>query len=224
MTGQGGWLGPDFFRAGPGGELPVVAVTRLPPDLTGKLPPLSHSSRGLAQHLPPVPLPAGEPGYGEAPVEFSVVPVRGYRWWIAWPGSPGVLHGMHAAWKPGVNHAECLARPVPRERLVPGHGNVPEIRCTCGFYAGWTPQPPFSMSPLAVPVLGMIEGWGPGTLTGTKGFRCATARILALCPPYHEKAVIEALACAYPDAAIFPDIETLCAEFGPDENYGPRPA
>jgi len=78
------------------------------------------------------------------------------------------------------------------------------------------------MGPFATPVLGVIEGWGK-VLIGTKGFRCQVAKILALTPVIRPRPgddmVFAALARAHPEAAVFPDAETLCAEFGPDERY-----
>jgi hypothetical protein len=215
---SGGWM-PEMFRAGPGGELPVVSVTRMPPELGGK-----------REH--PRPEPRGEPGYGGAPgdPEFIAGSVTGYRWWAL--AADGRLLGMHDAWTPGENHARCLAD-RPGHHLVRGAGqqpgpglqrplhpaaDVPAEACFCGFYAYWTV--PGQMVPgTLLPVLGVIEGYGK-VLIGSKGFRCATAKIMALCPLGSPvPGPVAAMGRAYPGARVYRSLDGMCGEFPPDPGY-----
>lgn len=126
----------------------------------------------------------------EIPDSFE--PVRGYRWWTlkgvplhlnparadeVWPG-PVRLRGQYAAWQPGENVAEC--KPYGGAMThVPWV--VPYEPCGCGHYAYWKLQP-HSLGGQGIPVCGVIEGYG-AVLIGTKGFRAAKARIVALHVP-----------------------------------------
>lgn len=196
-----GWLQGGIFRAGPGGELPVVAVTRLPPGLKQQ-----QRSRPRTDAL------RGEPGFGEREPDFTAGSVTGYRWWALddrVPRSePALLLGMHAAWQPGENTATCLEIPA----LHPA-ADVPARGCHCGFYAFWTVQPPYATGSLPQ-VLGVIEGYGR-VRTGTKGFRCQTARILALHTLGDEAAAVT-LGRSYPAARVYRELPAMLAEFPPD--------
>jgi hypothetical protein len=202
----GGWLQPGMFRAGSGQDLPVVSVTRLPPELEQQ------------QARRTVPALRGEPGYSEAgEAALAAGSVRGYRWWGLTPG--GTLLGMHAPWEPGENTARCLIRDFESAAVHPDSG-VPAKGCHCGFYAWWTVQPRYATGSL-LPVLGVIEGYGR-VRTGTKGFRCAKARILALAPltalEYGRvRPDVEAMARRYlRSRVVYGDAEAMLAEFPPD--------
>jgi hypothetical protein len=207
---SGGWM-QGLFRTGPGGELPAVAVTRLPPEL-------EQQQRRAA---PPKPEPAlpSEPGFGGAPgdPDFVAGSVTGYRWWAT--TGDGVLLGMHASWTDGENTARCLAVQQGASPQAGRHSDaeVPARGCGCGFYAWWTVQPRYATGSL-LPVLGVIEGYGR-TRTGSKGFRCAKARILALCPSWDEPEAAMAVIMAYPAARVYRQPGAMLAEFPPDPNY-----
>ena len=212
MSEGGGWLNPHLFRAGSGQDLPVVSVTRVPPELARR----TEAGR-------PLPRGAGEPGYGGP--DLALGSVSGYRWWAV-DGSLArsqVLRGMHAAWTPGENTARCLA----------GHrfhldSTVPDSACYCGFYAWWHPQDQIPPVPaLYVPAFGVVQGYGR-VLIGTKGFRCAKARILALhllmrddAPKRVRDGIIARLGGFYPDAALFRDPAVMLAEYPPDARFAP---
>ena len=245
----GGVIGPGVFRVGSGGDLPVVSVTRLPPEL---------ARRADARTL------LGEPGFTPDRPEppFAAGSVTGYRWWAItaldvtppasvtcprcgrtshhpadvahgycgachdWtsppraasgPYNPGPLRGMHAAWQPGENTAMCLDG-----TRTHGLGTVPDENCYCGFYAFWDPPAPYSVlsTPGLMPVFGVIEGYGK-VVIGSKGFRCAKARVLALhlpdaglAPDLHE-AVNAALELVLPGIRVCRRYEDLMAEFPP---------
>jgi hypothetical protein len=210
---SGGWARGGIFRIGPDGELPAFSVTRLPPELAAQ----------QARPPAPAPLPA-EPGFGGGPGEpdFAAGSVTGYRWWAT--AGDGVLLGMHAPWTAGENTACCLAPgagAIPGTWAGPGSGHspaeVPAKGCGCGFYAFWTVRPPYAMGSL-LPVLGVIEGYGR-TRTGTRGFRCAKARILALCPSWDEPDAVRAVVMAYPGARVYRQPGAMLAEFPPDPGY-----
>lgn len=214
MSEHRGWLRPDMFRIGPSGELPVVSVTRLPPELGG--------SRGPEQPLPPRLGTAGEPGFGGSDEPgFSFGSVHGYRYWAVDPAE-GILLGMHATWEPGENNAACLSGGVIDGVRVHGkHEIVPQGACFCGFYAYWQLPPPYPVPPSMVAVPGVIEGWGL-VLPGSKGFRCQVAKVVAIAWPgtrYDEASA--RLAWAYPDVFLFWSADAMAAEFPPDERYGP---
>jgi hypothetical protein len=120
--------------------------------------------------------------------------VRGYRWWTLdapplhlspahaeenWP-APNLLRGIVAPWQPGENVAECRGGgwcPPHDPALIPyEHGG-------CGYWAYWLLQPYESLSRAGLPVCGVVEGYG-AVLLGTKGFRAARARIVALHLPF----------------------------------------
>jgi len=106
--------------------------------------------------------------------EFAAGSVYGARWWQLRQEDDRLrLLGMRDYWEPGENTARCLGEFMAHD--------VPARRCGCGFWAYWEPQSAGG-DPSAgpAPVLGVIQGYGR-TLIGPKGFRCAKARIVAIC-------------------------------------------
>lgn len=124
----------------------------------------------------------------------------------------GWLKGVYGAWQPEVNEAVCK-RPqesptsaafrawargagpaILPDRLSAdepgGRHTAPDESCTCGFYAFWAAEP----APVSAqfPVAGVVEGSGR-TLIGSRGFRCAKARIVALHIPVPDEADAETL-------------------------------
>ena len=244
MSGSG-FFGPDAFRVSSGGELPAVSVTRMPPELAARkaATPLA-GEPGFGDDTDP-PFAAGSvTGYrwwAITSLDLSAVPAaacprcgmtsahpddirQGYcgncHDWTS-PArprtrySPGPLRGMHAAWQPGENTAVCLDGTSTH-----GTGTVPDSRCFCGFYAFWTLPPPYSLlsAPGLIPVCGVIEGYGK-VLIGSKGFRCARARVLALhvpdaglAPDLHE-GVNAALETALPGVRVCRRLQDMAAEY-----------
>jgi hypothetical protein len=146
---------------------------------------------------------------GDFPLALGAV--YGVRWWSL--DRSGWLKGIYATWQPEINEARC-EKPTEQSptgasfrawargagpAVLPGELSVsepepcheaPDENCACGFYAFWEPEP----APVRAqfPVAGVIEGTGR-TLIGSRGFRCARARILALHIPVADDADAEAL-------------------------------
>lgn len=115
---------------------------------------------------------------------MAIGEVYGVRWWTLRQETgpnpvPGrlsnflpILNGAYGRWEPGDNQAVCS---------VGGRHSVPDEDCGCGFWAYWLPEAKSPLGTSKQRVLGVIKGWGDDTLIGEKGFRCARARIVALC-------------------------------------------
>jgi hypothetical protein len=136
---------------------------------------------------------AATDGFSDSEPPVVAGSVTGYRWWtITAPDLAGNpldadqdwdpdyaerLHGAWAAWQPGVNRAVCLAY----QGEAAGHDPalIPLRSCGCGYWAYWGLQQSSLNRPGALPVFGVIKGFGR-TRTGAYGFRAAKARILAV--------------------------------------------
>jgi hypothetical protein len=92
------------------------------------------------------------------------------------------FHHPHHRWDlEGVNRAECLhARFSPRS-VPEGHGEVPGIGCSCGFYAHARRRGSNSDT-TAQRAGGVVAGWGTLELH-EGGFRCSVAKVLAIFAP-----------------------------------------
>jgi len=128
---------------------------------------------------------------------FAMGSVRGWRaWWAhglpvqfgehsapVLPGAVKLLGSYSSPWDDGVNIAECRRDGQSR------HDPVTEEECGCGFWGYWRERFLAEASlgrvtyngTQSFPVGGLAEGWGR-TRTGTRGFRSAKARIIALAP------------------------------------------
>ena len=132
---------------------------------------------------------AGMTGFSESgEADFAAGTITGYRKWRLeipdlsrspagasrdWP--QGLLRGQLDAWHPGVNTATTQHCRIPHEDPLPA------FACGCGYWAYWDVNDhrlPRMMGTVAVS--GVISGWGR-TRIGGLGFRCAQAKILALC-------------------------------------------
>ena len=196
----------------------------------------------------PKPTP-GMSGFSEAGEEdFAAGTVTGYRWWTLTAPDltrnpldaeqdwrPRLLRGQRAEWQPGVNEAACLAGLAgPRAHEDP----LPSAGCGCGFWAYWSLAQHNMARPGELLVAGVIEGWGR-TRIGERGFRCATARILALCLPFTISAPVpctdraaldwaqawmavieDRLAETYPGVTVFSDQAAMLAKFPLTRGYG----
>lgn len=120
-------------------------------------------------------------------VAGSVVGVRSFA-----VDSLGRLTGatVSSVWRPGINAARCL-RVNPDGAAPPERGptrsqhTIGNLGCTCGYYAYTdTNANPHHRS--SSNLLGIVEGTGVTTV-GTRGFRSAKARILALVIPGSER-------------------------------------
>lgn len=141
-----------------------------------------------------------------------------------------------SVWYPGVNNAECLKGSKWDPYLLQAfhqmpYGFVPPMvhmlpapegphqfaTCHCGFYGFYDGSDDYNRY-LNARVSGVVEGWGE-TLIGTRGFRCSKARIVAL--TVHDRpdraAVTNQIRDHYWDVPVFPDFETMVAEFPPDK-------
>lgn len=122
---------------------------------------------------------------------FAVGTVRGIR---AWSLSTGDQAGIESvtnryAWQPGENIAHCIQQkmcdcPECRAERDAVRAAIPHRveRCECGFYAYFGGADEYYVRPSTSYASGVIEGYGQVVL-GTKGFRAAKARVLALCLP-----------------------------------------
>lgn len=81
----------------------------------------------------------------------------------------------------GVNHAECLHAKFAPRSVPEGHGDVPGIDCSCGFYAHARRQASDSDTTVHR-VGGVVAGWGNLELH-ERGFKCSVAKILAIFAP-----------------------------------------
>ena len=118
------------------------------------------------------------------------------------------FHHPHHRWdleRP--NRAECLhARFSPRS-VPEGHGEVPGIGCSCGFYAHARRQGSNSDTTV-LRAGGVVAGWGTLEIH-EGGFRCSVAKVLALfAPDPREKHADHAGAAPKKWAAL----EAMCAD------------
>ena len=94
-------------------------------------------------------------------------------------------YGFHRPlhrWDPrGVNRAECLHTKFAPHSVPRGHGEVPGIGCSCGFYAHARRQDSNSATTVHM-AGGVVAGWGNLELH-ERGFKCAVAKILAVFAP-----------------------------------------
>lgn len=123
----------------------------------------------------------GYSGFDGAEPELALGSVTGLRWWDLQADDVS-LRGVQGRWEPGENVAACNRRtysPLAAGVMVPVRHAVPDEDCACGFWAYWTIGNAPNPHGFAIPVLGVIEGYGR-TLIGDRGFRCQKARIVAL--------------------------------------------
>ena len=133
----------------------------------------------------------GIPGFSRRDLPLAVGAVTGVRLWrvaktaaeTVMNGAPvpeeGLLAGVFGGvWRRGENVATCGgggqgAPPCP-------HDLVPAPECGCGFWAYWAPRYAWRCDYYwRAEVIGVIQGYGR-TRIGTRGCRCAKARILGL--------------------------------------------
>ena len=125
--------------------------------------------------------------------DFYACATLGFRQWhLSLDDAEGVafLEGLlkynfrfpHHRWDLGrPNRAECLrARFSPRS-VPEGHGEVPGIGCSCGFYAHARRQGSNSDTTV-LRAGGVVAGWGTLELH-EGGFRCSVAKVLAIFAP-----------------------------------------
>ena len=92
------------------------------------------------------------------------------------------FHHPHHRWDlEGVNRAECLHIEFSPRSVPEGHGEVPGIGCSCGFYAHARRQGSNSDTTV-LRAGGVVAGWGTLELH-EGGFRCSVAKVLALFAP-----------------------------------------
>jgi len=126
-----------------------------------------------------------------AGLEFAIGTVRGFRSWnVTVDGRLQALH-QTGIWTPGENVAECLGSPskdvIPpiegedwkerQAKVDEWRSNHEMVECQHGFYAYFSSA--HIQAGYRPAVHGVIEGYGE-VLIGTKGFRAAKSRILAI--------------------------------------------
>lgn len=178
-------------------------------------------------------------------------PVTGLRNWRI--DKFGRLTGVtfrDAVWTPGENTATCLRNdsadgvltqimlqlqlqqqsyfwgksgqpPVQIETVRRDDGHDME-KCPHGFYAYYDGSRDYHEKG---DVTGIIQGYGE-TLVGTRGFRCAKARILAIkFSGSINESVRSRICAAYPDVAVFRSLNDMLAEYptsAGDAEFGPH--
>lgn len=152
--------------------------------------------------------------------EFSMGTAVGVRSWNI--DKLGRLESpqYQTVWTPGEMVATCKSRPI--DRVLLGYDRPrPEAHqqstCSCGFYAYYEGFNEYAQSDR---VTGVIEGYGE-TQIGTRGFKSAKARIVALHVPDNTadiarigKTPFQRVRENYgPHVAIFDDYTHMSAEF-----------
>ena len=151
--------------------------------------------------------------------DFYACATLGFRQWhLSLDATEGVafLEGLlkygfdhpHRRWdleRP--NRAECLhARFAPRS-VPEGHGEVPGIGCSCGFYAHARRQGSNSDTTV-LRAGGLVAGWGTLELH-EGGFRCSVAKVLALFAPDPRQRRVDHAGVAPQEWAA---LEAMCAD------------
>ena len=132
----------------------------------------------------------GVPGFSGRDLPLAAGSVTGVRLWhVDMPSAEAVAHGaagpadglltgvFGGAWRPGENVAVCggdQGAPACPPGLVPAPG------CGCGFWAYWALRYAWRCDYYwRAEAVGVIQGYGR-TRIGTRGCRCAKARIVGL--------------------------------------------
>jgi len=110
-----------------------------------------------------------------ASLGFAAGVVRGVRSFLV--DDLGRLTGVSfkKVWLPGENQAKCYAESDGHPEILDFGAHLPE--CVCGFYGYYDGSNDYRQSETTI--TGVIEGYG-STVIGSRGFRCAKARIVAL--------------------------------------------
>jgi hypothetical protein len=151
--------------------------------------------------------------------DFYACATLGFRQWhLSLDDAEGVafLEGLlkygfdhpHRRWDLGrPNRAECLHIEFSPRSVPEGHGEVPGIGCSCGFYAHARRQGSNSDTTVSR-AGGVVAGWGTLELH-EGGFRCSVAKVLALfAPDPHERCADYASVAPQKWAAL----EAMCAD------------
>lgn len=127
--------------------------------------------------------------------EFYANATLGFRrWCLRWkaegnepPSLEGLVkHGFHRPrcyrWDlGGHNWAECMRLKLHPDSFSEAHGEVPNMGCSCGFYAHGRRDGSNSETSVHV-VGGIVAGWGNVELH-ERGFKCGMVKVLALFAP-----------------------------------------
>lgn len=148
------------------------------------------------------------------PVEHIAKPVVGYRCWrVAYAensvtGDRGsLLPGLYSQfgrleWLPGINVADCrpgLSYPYPAPH------RVPDLHCSCGFYARHTVDDVDLGEQDDTPVMGVVEGAGR-IIWCEGGWRAEKARIVAA---YSDDPTIRVMVENVFDVPVYDDVQDL---------------
>ena len=155
--------------------------------------PLGAVSRAGAQAHPEGEAEAQGKGASMSEPEHYANATLGFRQWYFSLGSEGKLPLLEGLVRYGFsrprylwdltspNHAECLRLKFNPDSFSEEHGEVPRVRCSCGFYAHGRRDSSNSETTVHV-VGGVVAGWGNLELH-ERGFKCGVAKILALFAP-----------------------------------------
>lgn len=142
--------------------------------------------------------------------DFSVRPfaagvVVGLRSFRVLPEGHLTAVVKESPWHPGENLAKCF-RYWPSMEVTEGVDHrVANADCTCGFYAYFDGGNDYGS---ARTITGVVEGYGTVTV-GSRGFRAAKARIVAIVADY---ARADLVAANYPDVPVYPTLELALAK------------
>lgn len=133
----------------------------------------------------------------------TVVGLRSFR--ITQDGHLRAATRPDAIWQQGENLAECLRYWPSMKITEDGDHRVANAHCTCGFYAYFDGGNDYDRFHT---ITGIVEGYGTVTV-GSRGFRAAKARIVAL---VDRGARLDLVAEHYPDVPVYPTLaEALAA-------------
>jgi hypothetical protein len=160
---------------------------------------------------------------------FAEGVVRGARSWNV--DKLGRLTGVtfKQVWRPGENTAECRAREddfAYRVSTLLSYGRQVEVdltpkareahsmvSCKCGFYGYYEGSNDYHSTDR---VSGVVEGFGE-SIIGTRGFRVAKARIVALqIPRGFPDHLAKLVRRNYAEIPFFDSFEVMVGEFTPD--------
>lgn len=170
----------------------------------------------LRQWPTPTSKPSVSSNVYRAEVDATLIPstIRGYRTW-GHADIDGQLPSVvkAATWVPGMNEAVCIA-PYDVRSYYEGHLEVPDPKCSCGFYSWHTEFPPEYLDKAT---FGVIEASGRIVL-GTHGMRSQRAKVIALAP-HHDYANFKSmeLAAARFGVPYFQTPEEMFEAFPPDD-------
>lgn len=138
-----------------------------------------------------VPFEHPEPMFEDFKVPDVIGEIIGWRAWNVIPWSNNTLHRLQSLGAGGGKHATIWEPKKGMEAYCAKDHEVPDERCSCGFYAANTREHLVGMgynrydveSPTGKAVIGRVAMWGK-VIPGTQGWRAQYARPIELFVPY----------------------------------------